>query len=143
MSLYLHDMSEFADFVKMSPDGRYKYQNLNYYLEKKELSAFFIRVDSENAGFILSNKKPYVPDDREISIQEFFILRKFRGRGIGHRAAENFFKLFPGKYLVAQLTTNKPAIDFWHSVYKSLNIEFDEKEEIESGIKILTQRFEI
>jgi predicted acetyltransferase len=143
MSMYLHDMSEFADFLKLSPDGSYKYRNLNLYWEKDALSAYFIKLNSDIAGFILSNRKPYIPEDCEISIQEFFILKKYRGEGIGKKAAREFFGLFPGKYFIAQLINNKPAIDFWHSLYRELKIEFEEREEFESGIKLLTQRFEI
>jgi len=141
MSLYLHDMSEFADFLKLNPDGSYKYQNLHFYWEKDELSAFFIKIDSEIAGFILSNKPPFIPDDCEISIQEFFILKKFRGKGFGMKAATEFFERFPGKYFIAQLESNKPAIEFWRSVYNRIGLDYEEREEIDSGIKILTQRF--
>jgi predicted acetyltransferase len=143
MSLYLHDMSEFADFLKLNPDGSYKYQNLHFYWEKDELSAFFIKVDSETAGFILSNRPPFVPGDCEISIQEFFILKKFRGKGFGMKAAAEFFKRFPGKYFIAQLRGNKPAIEFWRTVYKRIGVDCEESEEVDSGIEILTQRFAI
>ena len=143
MSLYLHDMSEYADFLRLSIDGSYKYQNLGYYLAKDELSAFFIKIDSEIAGFILSNRPPYIPDDCDISIQEFFILKKYRKKGFGSQVASTFFKKFPGKYFVAQLIGNKPAIEFWRSVYRQLKLEFEEREEINSGVKVLTQRFTI
>jgi predicted acetyltransferase len=143
MSLYLHDMSEFADFLNLCSDGTFKYQDLHLYWEKEELSAFLIVVDSLVAGFILSNKPPYIPDDCDISIQEFFILKKYRGRGIGFLAASRFFEKFPGRYLIAQLISNKPAIGFWQSVYKKLDIEIDQREETESGVKILTQRFTV
>lgn len=143
MSMYLHDMSEFAGFLNLCADGTYKYHNLHLYWEREELSALLIRIDSEIAGFILSNKPPYIPDDCDISIQEFFILKRFRGKGYGLQAASTFFKKFPGRYLIAQLANNKPAIEFWHSVYKKLGIEIDQREETESGVKILTQRFTV
>ncbi|UCE67540.1 MAG: GNAT family N-acetyltransferase [Candidatus Zixiibacteriota bacterium] len=143
MSMYLHDMSEFADFLKLSPDGSYKYHNLHFYWEKEELSAFFIIKDSKIIGFILSNLRPFIPEDCDISIQEFFILKKFRGKGYGLLAASMFFRKFPGRYFIAQLVNNKPAIEFWHSVYRALQLEYEEREEIESGAKILTQRFAI
>ena len=76
-------------------------------------------------------------------IQEFFILKKFRRKGNGLQAVSSFFKRFPGRYYIAQLVNNRPAIDFWMSVYRKLGIETDRREETESGIKILTQRFTI
>jgi len=141
MSMYLAEMTAYADFLKPGEDGQYEYQHLNYYWEKKGLSAYFIKIDSEIAGFILSNEKPYLPDDCDISIREFFIKKDYRGNGYGRRAAQEFFRLFPGRYFVAQLIRNKPAIEFWHSVYERLGIRYDEREEIESGVRILTQRF--
>jgi predicted acetyltransferase len=136
-------MSEYADFLKPGDDGSYKYQNLNYYWNKEEFSAYFIKIDSEIIGFILSNKYPYIPDDCDISIQEFFVLKKYRGLGYGREAALEFFRLFPGKYFVAQLVNNRPAIEFWRSVYKRIGLDYEESEEKDSGIKILTQRFAI
>lgn len=141
--MYLHDMSEFAGFLNLCSDGSYKYQNLHLYWEKEELSAFLIKIDSQITGFILSNKRPYIPDDCDISIQEFFLLKKFRGKGYGLRAASMFFEKFPGRYLIAQLESNKPAISFWNTVYKKLGIEVDRREETESGVRILTQRFTV
>ena len=143
MSLYLQDMSEFANFIKPDADGSYKYQNLHYYWEKEGLSAYFIRIDSETAGFILSNRPPFVPEDCEISIQEFFILKKFRSKGFGREAALKFLDRFPGKYFVAQLRKNRPAIEFWHSIYKIRGLDYNEREEIDCGIEILTQRFNV
>ncbi len=143
MSMYLHDMSEFADFLKLDADGSYKYQNLRYYWEKEEFSAFFIKIDSKIAGFILANKRPFIPEDCEISIQEFFILKKFRGKGYGLLGASMFFRKFPGKYFIAQLVDNEPAIGFWRSVYEKLGLKIDQRRETESGVKILTQRFTI
>lgn len=143
VSVYLSDMSEFAGFLKPETDGSYKYKNLELYWQKKELPAYFIKHNSGIIGFILSNRIPYVPDDCQVSIHEFFILRQFRRRGLGREAAIKFFDDFPGKYFIAQLETNIPAIEFWHSIYKNLKIEYDERTEVESGIRILTQRFAI
>jgi len=143
MSLYLHDMSEFAEFLKVEPDGCYKYNNLHLYWEKKELDAYFIKADTEIAGFILSNLAPYIPDGCDRNIQEFFILRKFRRQGLGVKAASVFFKRFPGKYCVVQIFKNKPAIDFWHYVYQVKNIKYTERQEYDHGIKVLAQRFSI
>lgn len=142
-SIYLSDMSEIADFLKPEADGSYKYKNLHYYWQKKELSAHFIKHDTGIIGFILSNRTPYVPDDCQISIHEFFILRQFRRKGLGREAIKKIFAMFPGDYFIAQLETNTPAIEFWHSIYEYLKIKYDEREEVESGIRILTQRFTV
>ena len=80
-----------------------------------------------------------MPEDCEISIREFFILRRFRRQGLGREAVRRFFEMNPGKYIVAQLATNEPARNFWHSVYVSLGIKYAERSEIESGVRLVIQ----
>jgi predicted acetyltransferase len=48
---------------------------------------------------------------REIS--EFFVLRKYRRRGVGTYVARRFFSRFPGRWEVAQLAWNVGARRFW------------------------------
>ena len=70
---------------------------------------FIIRVDGELAGFA----GVAYDDSGEYFIQEFFVLRKFRRRGVGKSVAFMLFDRFPGKWKVQQLTANTPAVGFW------------------------------
>jgi predicted acetyltransferase len=47
---------------------------------------------------------------------EFFILRKYRRQGAGTRAARELFDRFPGRWEVAEIPENAPAIAFWRKV---------------------------
>jgi predicted acetyltransferase len=51
-------------------------------------------------------------------IAEFFVLRKFRRRGAGQRSAHQLFDRFRGRWLVAVLTLNTPAMKFWPKVIR-------------------------
>lgn len=74
---------------------------------------FVIRADGELAGFA---GVKYNEEAQEHSIQEFFILRKFRRTGIGRETARRLFARFPGIWCVEMLCANAPAVAFWRAV---------------------------
>jgi predicted acetyltransferase len=49
-------------------------------------------------------------------MQEFFVLRKFRRRGVGRRVALDLFARYAGPWRVEQLSGNAPAVLFWRRV---------------------------
>ncbi len=85
------------------------------YWSEDDRWAFLVRVDGELAGFVLVG-----PDgtqrDTQYDIGEFFILRKFRGQGVGQRVAFDIFDRFRGRWEVRQVVQNKPATAFWRKV---------------------------
>ena len=54
---------------------------------------------------------------------EFFILRKFQGKGIATLVAHNFFKEHPGKWSIAVMPENIKAVNFWRKVISAVVIE--------------------
>jgi predicted acetyltransferase len=50
------------------------------------------------------------------SLEEFFILRKFRRSGIGRRAAYEVFDRFPGRWQLSQTANNRVAHAFWRRI---------------------------
>lgn len=143
VSLYLHDLSEFADDLVIDEEGKFEYDGLHYYFTEKELKPFFIYCKDEIAGFILLNSDKYVPGDAEYSIHEIFILKAFRGKGVASVALKKVFEMYKGKYKVEQLKENKLAIDFWKGFYKKQNIDYQEEVEIMDGFEVYTQLFTI
>lgn len=49
-------------------------------------------------------------------MSKFFVMRKYRRRGVGAQAARLLFDRFPGRWNVRELTANEPAQKFWRSV---------------------------
>ena len=49
-------------------------------------------------------------------MKEFFVLRKYRGRGVGASVATQLFDRFPGKWEVRELAQNVAALAFWRAV---------------------------
>lgn len=116
MELYLYDFSEF-DNADLEPDGHYGYPYLALYWVEGDRYPFLIRCDGKLAGFVLVLRYDYLDDEPNCwVIAEFFVMRKYRGLGVGQFAAQDIFDRFPGDWQVAQIVENHPATLFWRKV---------------------------
>jgi predicted acetyltransferase len=112
---YVYDMSEFMGW-RCPDSGLFGgVDDLPKYWEQAGNAPFFIRVDGEMAGFSLIDGNPKEAGV-DYKVGEFFVLRKFRGRGVGEQAAVQSFDRFRGAWHVEQLAKNTPAIAFWRKV---------------------------
>ncbi|WP_025026930.1 GNAT family N-acetyltransferase [Caldalkalibacillus mannanilyticus] len=147
-NLYLYDLSGFLGDDPRS-DGKFDANHAYVYIEKKELYPFFIEAENKVVGFILVCAHPYVPEGVDYTIQELFVLKKYRGRNIATQAVKLVFDQFQGRYKVEQLKINKLATTFWDKVYKDLTIETTRGEEsieiegISGTHKLVSQIFDI
>src|SRR5690606_11754215 len=102
--------------------GRYGYGYLDRYWTEPGRYPFLIRVDRKLAGFVLVRRGTYFPELQAASaelpymVAEFFILRKYRRRGVGAYAAREVFDRFPGRWEVAEMPENTAAQAFWRRV---------------------------
>jgi len=116
LELYRYDSSEF-DGSEIGQGGLYGYDYLDHYWTEADRHPFLIRVDGQLAGFVLVNRHNYLADHHDAhAIAEFFVMRKYRRRGVGEKVAVQIFQLFPGKWEVAELAENLPAQRFWRKV---------------------------
>ena len=86
--------------------------------------AFVVRGDGALAGFALARRTGTSP--LEYDVGEFFVLRKFRRKGVGRHVAQAMFDRFPGRWQVRVLPDNAPAAAFWRAVvadYTDGNLE--------------------
>ncbi len=128
MELYAYDFSEFDD-ADVNKHGFYGYPYFDYYWTEAARHPFFIKVDGNLAGFVLINDYCYVV--KEIgakSVAEFFVMRKYRGKGIGKIIAFQIFDKFPGKWEVIQHGNNEPSKIFWERIISAYtNGKFKQK----------------
>jgi predicted acetyltransferase/quercetin dioxygenase-like cupin family protein len=118
LQLYLHEIAPVAHggWNPIGSDGRYAYPWLEQYGTDPGRAAFLIEVDGALAGFVLVNQHEVVDNwSPAHSIAEFFVLPRYRGRGVGETAARLAFDRFPGKWQVAQDTPNVAAQAFWRA----------------------------
>jgi predicted acetyltransferase len=143
ITLFLHDLSEFnSDLEINQSNGLFEFDVFEWFFEKEGLTPFFIHEEDKIIGFILLQSGQFSNQEfADYVLNSFFIIKKYRRRGLGKEACKEFFKQFPGRYAISQVKTNTPAIHFWKSIYKSFSIEFYEKEEIEEGHEVIYQYF--
>ncbi|MBN8827165.1 MAG: GNAT family N-acetyltransferase [Sphingobacteriia bacterium] len=115
---YVYDISRYCGFLpgwELPTNGLYECFDLKNYLTDSDRYAFIIKINNEKAGFILLNK---IGSTSEVdwNIGEFFILAKFQGLGIGKKIAFEIFNKFKGKWEVAVIPENKPALQFWRKI---------------------------
>ncbi|CED71388.1 putative uncharacterized protein [Aliivibrio wodanis] len=72
-----------SEYMGWSPNdnGHFSFNksSLDVYWERVDHAPYFIYVDNELAGFVLARK---YPSNRLIyDIEQFFVLRKFKGKG--------------------------------------------------------------
>jgi predicted acetyltransferase len=88
LELYAYDLSEIFP-LELQPDGRFDYEQLPlYWSEPDRRFPFLIRCDARLAGFALVTRgSPASDDPADFDVAEFFVLRRYRRRGVGRQAA--------------------------------------------------------
>ncbi|URN95885.1 MAG: GNAT family N-acetyltransferase [Candidatus Pristimantibacillus lignocellulolyticus] len=131
--LYLHDLSEIwghqinrYGIFEESDIRTLAEQNLvfNVWWEHPGvLFPYLIKVDDIPAGFAFVATPPYTPSPSYINyyLNEFFLLRTYRGKGVGEQAIRQLIDRMPGYWELQTNPTNrnKRAQNFWR---KTLNI---------------------
>lgn len=129
LQLYHYDFSEFnGDDV--DAHGEFLHRYFDHYWTAPDRKPFLFRVGGAWAGLALV----YTGDPHDIA--EFFVMRKYRRRGIGAEAAAQLFERFPGCWTVRQLLSNPAATVFWRTA-----IPYPFREAVEGDE--VTQRFSV
>jgi predicted acetyltransferase len=115
VELYRYDFSELTG-RDADDHGLFGYRYLDHYWTEPDRHPFLIRVGGKLAGFVLVRSRRRGDGVAESSIAEFFVMRKYRRRGVGRTAARRVFDMFPGRWTVMQLSDNVTAQSFWRDV---------------------------
>ncbi|QUG41660.1 GNAT family N-acetyltransferase [Psychrobacillus sp. INOP01] len=142
-SLYLHELSNFTTNLDVGEDGAFHYEELDKFWDIDGLSPYFIKLDDEIIGFLLLLERPFLKKSYDYGINDFFILNKYKGKGLAVQAVGKIFEEKPGQYFVLQVVENKRAVAFWKKVYNELNIETDERQDLIDDELCLIQTFKI
>lgn len=118
---YVYDMSRYCGRLpgaldwSCPEDGLYECFDLKPYFVEPDRHAFFIKVDSEKAGFVLVNKLGSTPDV-DWNVGEFFIVAKFQGTGLGEEIGKQLCDRFPGVWEAAAMPENTASLHFIRKV---------------------------
>jgi predicted acetyltransferase len=113
--LYCHDFSPMTK-AEIGDDGFWTGDD---FLDPwpEDLHIYLIRVDRNWAGFAWVAFGSYIdPHSANFLMDEFFILRKYRRRGVGEWAAVWLFNQYPGTWEVGEIPENVDAQTFWRAV---------------------------
>ncbi|MHB8530501.1 MAG: GNAT family N-acetyltransferase [Caulobacteraceae bacterium] len=115
---YVYDMSEFVGREpgwKFPETGLYECESLRPYFEDPDAHPHLVRVAGELAGFAIVDTKGSGPEV-EFNMAQFFVHRKFKGRGVGLDAARQCFERFAGAWEVNVIPANRGAFAFWSRI---------------------------
>ena len=108
---YCHDMSEWFD-LDTGADGRYSYDTASVWA--KGYVAYLAKVRDSIAGFaLIGSAGEWLGNIGGHDVHEFFIMRRFRRRGVGWSVATFLWDEHPGEWLIRVLEANASAIASW------------------------------
>lgn len=115
LELYAHDFSELVD-LQLQQDGRFGYPGLSRYWSDEGRFPFLVTVDGHLAGCVLVCRGSRTRADPQTwDMAEFFIVRRYRKRGVGAAAAHEIWRRFPGAWEIRVMESNHPARAFWRA----------------------------
>lgn len=119
---YVRELAPLFPHVQVAADGRYGYPGLSEYQTGSERRfAFVIEQGADAAGFVLARHGSPLPGCAEAyDIAEFFVLPRYRGEGVGRRAALLLWARLPGRWAVRASEANPAAVAFWARVLGGL-----------------------
>jgi predicted acetyltransferase len=113
LELYIHDFSELRE-MELGPDGRFGYPNLPLYWHEPGRHPLLVRIDGGLIGFALVKRGSEISGSGSVwDMAEFFVLRGYRGRGIGTEIAHEIWRRFPGLWEIRVMQSNRSAHRFW------------------------------
>jgi predicted acetyltransferase len=125
---YLHDLSEYNHCLQLNSAGLFDNSFVDSYYCDDNLIPLKITLENNIIGFIFCSisSGPKV----EYIIQDVFILKGYRNRGLCKSALEQLFNIYPGRYGLVILMNNEPAKSFWEQCLKRLGINYTSDEAV-------------
>lgn len=126
LELYAYDFSEFHD-LELGPDGRFGYAQLPLYWLEQNRRPFLVRVGGQLSGLVLVKQGSEISGDGSVwDMAEFFIVRRYRRRGVGTRIAHHLWRTLSGRWEIRVMETNAAAHRFWqHALAQFLSAPVD------------------
>ncbi|CZF86966.1 GNAT family N-acetyltransferase [Grimontia marina] len=118
-SYYVYEFSQPLG-LSLDSDGKYafKSETLNPYWLRDDHHPYFILSDGELAGFVLVRRYP--PNIAVWDIDQFFVLRKFKGKGLGKKALAAALDQRLGDWQIRIMKENIDVLGFWQSAVEEL-----------------------
>ena len=112
---YEYDFSQYNQ-RDVNDLGLFGYDYLDNYWTEQNRFPFFIKVNCKLAGFVMVNDYHEVELDTNYTMSEFFIMYKYRQKGVGKYVTNYIFNKFKGKWQLTYLPSNETAKIFWNKI---------------------------
>lgn len=142
-SLYLYDLTQYDKKLNLSSNGRYEFQGLDVIFKQNSLKPYLIKVDSKLVGFFLLTGSDFSPENSDWGIEDLFIIKSERRKGIASRTISLIMNKYKGEYSIFQFQKNTESMKFWYAFYDANSIKYTEIERMESGKVCTIQNFKI
>ena len=118
LKLYLYEFSEITGFDVDSTDW-FSYTDLPSYWAIEGRHAYLVSAGREWMGFALVKLGSVITAQSDVwDMQQFFVMRKYRHRGVGGELARRVWRKHPGHWEVRVLEINGAALKFWANIVK-------------------------
>lgn len=139
LELYQHDLSDIWD-QDLDAHGEYGYA-LDRFWYEADCHAFVALVEGRYAGLALVDGAVKVGNSGWW-MSQFFVLKKYRRRGVGQALATDVFDRLPGRWEVGQMPENRLAQAFWRRVIgQHTGQRFDERAIVRGDWQGIVQSF--
>lgn len=116
MELYSYEFSAYSD-DDINEYGYYGYDHIDDYWNEEGRFPYLIRVNGKIAGFaLICPHCDYRKEEGARCIGEFFVMLKYRRKGIGLKVATQLFDMHRGPWEVCYWRNNLSASQFWKRV---------------------------
>lgn len=110
---YLHDMAVWFEF-DTKESGAYEFPTGEIWEQGYQVNLLY--NGRLPVGFaLIGSGEEFVRQAGVNDIDEFFVLRRYRRRGVGRAFATTLFDRMPGDWLVRVFQRNRDGIPFWRS----------------------------
>ena len=134
MQFYHYDASDWIS-LDVTGNGGFSFRSIDRFWDEPGQFPFLIRVNGVIAGFAVVDKEVTSPE-ADLNVGYLFVLRRFRGQGVGRTVARKLFARFHGRWEVYQVDKNRAAIHFWrqviaeftHGEYRERTLRIDDQD---------------
>ena len=129
---YVHDMSEWLG-IDTRDDGAFGFDTSS--LWQGDYAIYLAKAGSSLAGFgVVGSSQRWLGRADVRDMKDFFVLRRFRHRGVANAFATHLWNEFPGEWLIRVLVANQPALPFWRRAVRGyMQGKFEENRVVERG----------
>jgi predicted acetyltransferase len=117
LELYQYELSDIWD-QDLDAAGEYGYA-LDRYWNASGNYPYVALIDGRYAGFALVDDRVKLSGG-QYWMDQFFVLKKYRGRGVGRALAADVIRRHPGAWQIGQMADNHSAQAFWRKTIGGL-----------------------